>query len=429
MKSNKKHSAIGRKPHMRVINCIKENGLIYTVKYAGCVLLNIIRCGIQKRKYTRLLCSITPSKRVFLWTEYFGWNIALFQRPQHIARCLAKFGNTVFYYTTPAVDADVKDIKEISPNLYLVNRDNTVFSSMLEKYLENLTCIKYVHTYSTLGTTVEEIKNYEKKGFSVFYEYVDDLSPELTGTKEVPTYLLEKYNYVMKDSHIPIAVTADLLKKQVMEMRGELNLVQSSNGVDINHFADIKENFVFNEQFTNVLKNGKKIVGYYGALAQWLDYDLLIHVAKKLLDIDIVLIGKVYDESYAQAQIHEIPNIHFIGPVPYQELPQYANRFDICTIPFKVNSITNATSPLKLFEYMALNKPVLTTAMQESSKYKAVNIAKTYDDFVEKITTLLEFTPENNPEYYALLKETVEQNTWDAKTELILNMLEKYEKR
>ena len=122
-----------------------------------------------------------------------------------------------------------------------------------------------------------------------------------------------------------------------------------------------------------------------------------------------------------------IPNIHFIGPVPYQDLPQYANKFDLYTIPFLVNSITNATSPLKLFEYMAMGKPILTTAMQESSKYTSVNISHDHDAYVRMVSELLAYTPETQPEYYAALAREAEENLWSRKAQLILEMLEAYE--
>ena len=415
----------------KAISVLQKKGLWYFITHAFTnsvhIIGNTIKCNVRRPEYARFLRNISVQDRVFLWTEHFGWNIALFQRPQHIARCLSEKNCTYFYFTVPQFDPDVEDIKQLGPNLFLVNRWNRVFVSELEKYLKTLNCPKYVHTYSTLGTTVEELKHYEESGFRVFYEYVDDLSPELSGTKKVPQYLMDKYNYVTGTDQVPVAATADLLVQQMRDLRGNKNLVQSSNGVDPVHFRNIKEDFVFSDVFQKVLDRGNKIVGYYGAMAKWLDYDLLKAVAANLPNVDFVLIGKKYDESFDASGIDAVPNIHFIGPVAYQELPQYAAKFDVCTIPFVVNSITNATSPLKLFEYMALGKPVLTTAMQESSKYEVVNIAHDAKEFAQKLLQLLDYTPENQPEYFALLDATVEANAWEAKTDLILDMLADYE--
>ena len=416
----------------KAVSVLQKKGLGYFIKHAWINTAYVIKFffigNFRRGSYAQFLENLNLNDRVFVWKEHFGWNIPLFQRPQHIALCLPQKNCTYFYYTSPQFDPDVEDIKQLNPNLYLVNRWNQVIVSMLEQHLAEAKCHKYIHTYSTLGTTKEELEHYAKMGFHTFYEYVDDLSPELSGTKEIPKYLLDKYNYVTGTDTVPVAATADLLVQQIRQLRGDKNLVQSSNGVDPAHFRNIKENFVFSDVFQKVLDRGNKIVGYYGAMAKWLDYDLLKIVAAKLPNVDFVLIGKKYDESYDASGIDAVPNIHFIGPVAYQELPQYANKFDVCTIPFVVNSITNATSPLKLFEYMAAGKPVLTTAMQESSKYEAVNIAHGAEEFAAKLLDLLEYTPETQPEYFALLDATVEANAWEAKTDLILDMLAEYER-
>lgn len=382
----------------------------------------------RRKRYVAAIREIPLQNRVILWTQNFDWSVPLFQRPQHIARCLAKRDCTVFYYTSQYSDPDVTSIKKIGENLYLVDRNNTVFIDELMKHLDTLEIPKYLQVYSTnLDISLAELRKYEEKGYHILYEYIDDLAPEISGTKEVPKNIQEKFDYVTKDSRIPMAVTADLLRNEIVEMRGEENLAFATNGVDISHFTNIKSDFEYNEKFSHVLAEKKKIVGYYGAIAQWFDYDLLEYAARHLPEVDFVLIGKIYDESYATSSIQNCSNIHFIGPVPYDDLPYYANKFDICTIPFKVNSITNATSPLKLFEYMALGKPILTTAMQESAKYKSVNISNDYAEYVAKVKELLEYTPVSNPAYYETLAQDALDNTWEAKADAILEMLCHYE--
>ncbi len=58
---------------------------------------------------------------------------------------------------------------------------------------------------------------------------------------------------------------------------------------------------------------------------------------------------------------------------------------DVMIIPFVLNEITSSTSPVKLFEYMAMKKPIVTTDMLECRKYKSVLIGKNYEDFIKKI--------------------------------------------
>ena len=416
----------------RLLRSLKKNGIGYIfslgLKKLQSLFTFVFLYPFRKAKYEKLLSQLPVSNRIFLWTVKFGWNVPLFQRPQHIARFLAEKGNTVFYFNDPMYDTGIDTLQQIAPNLYLVNRDNYIFVRLLRRFLEKHTGHKYFHLYSTnWETSVSALKEYEQAGFHVLYEYIDDLAPEIAEFSKLPVNIQEKFDYATADNHIPMTVTADLLRQQIIGLRGDKNLAFSTNGVDPEHFRNIKEDFVFNDVFQKVLNRGNKIVGYYGAMAKWMDYDLLKYVAAQLPDVDFVLIGKKYDDSFDASGVDAISNIHFIGPVPYADLPQYAAKFDICSIPFVVNSITNATSPLKLFEYMALGKPVLTTAMQESAKYDAVNIATDAEDFAQKVLQLLSYTPDTQPAYFNLLDETANANSWSAKTDIILEMLREYE--
>ena len=99
---------------------------------------------------------------------------------------------------------------------------------------------------------------------------------------------------------------------------------------------------------------------------------------------------------------------------------------DLFTIPFLVNDITNATSPLKLYEYMALGKPIITTDMYECRKYSSVNIIHNAKEFVDVARKMLAL--DKNDSYYDSLKLESSENTWQQKTVDIIELLEKFEK-
>ncbi len=81
----------------------------------------------------------------------------------------------------------------------------------------------------------------------------------------------------------------------------------------------------------------------------------------------------------------------------YDELPNYLHDFDICTIPFVINEITLSTSPVKVFEYMAAKKPIVTTDLPECRKYKSILIGKDSEEFIKKIQ--LAISNMNNEKY------------------------------
>ena len=92
-----------------------------------------------------------------------------------------------------------------------------------------------------------------------------------------------------------------------------------------------------------------------------------------------------------------------------------------------INDITQATSPLKLFEYMALGKPIVTTAMKECKKYKSVMIAKDKNEFIQLVDKDNILNKEHNVSYFNLLNDEALENTWEQKAKIIIDLIEKYE--
>ena len=368
--------------------------------------------------------------RIIIWRSSFGWNVPLFQRPQHIDRNFSNNNCLVFYEVTTVTDK-VKHLKEINPNLYLVNFNNTAIKKLLFSELKKVNKPKYIQFYSTDCTiSLSSLKNYISNGFKIIYEYIDDLSPLLVGTKELPINLKEKYNYMLQDTeNIFVVVTADEIEKEVISKRGTEKLVFSCNGVDYEHFNCLDDNFDYDKKFISILADNKPIIGYYGALASWFDYELVKYLASRRPEYNIVLLGIKYDDSFDKASLNNFSNIYFLGSKDYSILPNYASKFNVCTIPFLINDITQATSPLKLFEYMALGKPIVTTAMKECQKYKSVFISNNRDEFVELIDKTINISknPNNNKDYFNLLNKEALENTWEAKALAIIDLLKKYE--
>lgn len=358
----------------------------------------------------------------------FGWNVPLFQRPQHISKNLAKQNCLVLYEVTTMTDK-VKDISGVEDNLYLVNFNNGVISNIIFNKLKNIKANKYIEFYSTdYRLSVKDIKQYIEDGFKIIYEYIDDLSPKIVGTNDIPKNMKEKYEYMINDTeNVFVVVTADKLEEDIKQKRGTEKLTVSSNGVDYSHFKNIDNKFVFEKEYIDLINTNKPIIGYYGAMASWFDYNLIKYLAQKRKNYNIVLIGIKYDDTFEKSGLNEIENIHYIGAKDYFVLQNYANKFSVCTIPFKINSITKATSPVKLFEYMALGKPIVTTAMDECKKYKSVMIANDMESYVEQIDKAVNMNNNNNEQYFSLLEKEAKENTWDKKAYEIIKLINKYE--
>lgn len=354
------------------------------------------------------------NKPVILSLSFIDWNVPLYQRPQHIAIQLAKQGFLYFYHTRNYYDY-LNGYKRIGENMYLTNR----FDELLDKIDSKE---RYIHLYSTnmYEEDDERIKLALKKGFKIIYEYIDEISEKISGQK-IPKFVLNRHERLLRDEeNVIVIATATKLYNDVAKYRKK-NFKLVTNGVVYEHFNNIKK--IVPKEMKVVVNEKKPIIGYYGALASWFDYKLVKEVAKLRKDWNIVLIGWDYDGSLGKSGLRNIENIHIIPSVPYEILPTYAQWFDVCTIPFVINEVTESTSPVKLFEYMALGKPIVTTAMPECKKYKSVIIAENNAiKFVESIEEGIK--DKENKEYLKVLKEEALENTWERKGNILVKMLE-----
>lgn len=417
----------------KLVNVYKKYGFIgFCKKLRAYIIANYLdkislEVIFKKRKYKNLIKEIlikNDYERIILWRSSFGYDVPLFQRPQHIANNLAKNKCLVFYEVTTMTDK-VKTLKNHSKNIYLINFNNMALNKILMKELMKINKSKYVQLYSTdWKLSVENIKNYIENGFGFIYEYIDDISPELAGTKNIPQNIIDKYNYVMTNKDVYVVVTADVLEKDVIKHRGKENLVFSSNGVDYNFFKTYDKNYKYEKEFEVIIKNKKPIIMYYGALAKWFDYELIKKLAKTN-KYNIVLFGIKYDESFDE-NLNNEKNIYFLGSRNYKVLKNYAKYADVLTIPFIINNITLATSPVKIFEYMALHKPIVTTDMPECRKYKSVLIGKNHNEFIKKIEEALK--KKNDKKYIELLDKEAKENDWSMKAKAIIDLIKKDEK-
>lgn len=361
---------------------------------------------------------------IVIFDVYFGFEVKMFQRPQHIALNLAKENVLYFYKASPYVDKDIQTYKKMEENLYLVNTDLYWLQECLIDIVSQSGVPAFGQIYSTSFVEYDSwLKKFTDRNFKIIYEYVDDLSDDIAGFK-ISDEIKASHKRMLEDTEkVYVVTTADKLYQEAKELRGENKLALVTNGVQYEHFANIDCKKI-PDKMKNIVNSKKKIIGYFGALASWFDYDLIKELAEEFKDdYEIVLIGIDYDQSLGKSGILKLDNVHYLGTVNYNELPTYSKFFNVSIIPFVVNEITEATSPVKLFEYMALGKPIVTTDLPECRKYESPLVSDSHEDFINNIKKAAEL--ENSKEYIELLRKEGNQNTWRQKAkdikELILN--------
>lgn len=105
-------------------------------------------------------------------------------------------------------------------------------------------------------------------------------------------------------------------------------------------------------------------IGFVGTIAEYkMDGSLLLNVFSERPDWNLVLVGPVETLGNDLAALLELPNVHHIGPHPYEELPSYIQNFNVGIIPSRINAYTRSMFPMKFFEYQASGIPVVATRL------------------------------------------------------------------
>jgi len=315
---------------------------------------------------------------------------------------LAAKGFLVFFCTEASVDK-VKGFRQVSQGLYLANAPWGVFDLVERPVIFTL---PYNRQYL-----------FHLRQPRIVYEVIDDLDV-FPGDKA----LLQKNHHLLLEEADIVLVTADRLMEQVKRIRPDAILCP--NAVDIDHFSQAREPDAkpVPPDLVPILRSNRPVIGYYGAFARWFDYDLVRQAAQKHPDWDFVFMGPNHDNTLMESNILSTPNVHWLGTREYSKLPDYLRYFSVATIPFLVNNITLATSPIKLFEYMAARKPIVTTNMPECRKYPGVLVAQDTKEFIAHLEHAL--TLVNDPGYLQQLYQTARANTWEARVDQIVGALE-----
>lgn len=367
----------------------------------------------------------TPHRFIDIFSVPMGWNTPLFQRFQHISLQAGSVGGISIYGAHPSIDKDVEVYKIISPTLCIVNLDDYQIKKRLFEILDQKKGLKYIRIQSIdLATQMNEIDDYLERGYEVVYEYIDELTPQITGN--IPEFVFKRHEKMLRNEEIIAIATSDKLFNQMKPYRNK-NMAMINNGVDYDHWHVNKKDMECPEDIREILLKGKLIVGYHGALAKWVDYELLKRIASNGRYI-VLLIGYEHDDCLKKSHLLEYENVYYIGPKPYQQLNHYAAFYDIAILPFVINDITLSVSPVKIFEYMALEKPVVTYALPECKKYESCLCAETQEEFLEQLEKASDLREDKN--YLDLLNKDALNNTWKSITEQTVRLVQKeYERK
>jgi len=189
------------------------------------------------------------------------------------------------------------------------------------------------------------------------------------------------------------------------------------NGVDPGHFADASRPAP--EVSESLAALAEPVVGCYGTLAEWIDFPLLAALADGFPGVTFALIGPV---EVPPATLPQRPNLRWIGPQPYPTLPAWLARFTVCLLPFRVDGFTRAINPVKLYEYLATGKPVVSTPLPEVLAFgDLVYVGSGLDGVAGALRAAL--AERDRPDLAARRRAAAAANTWDQRVGRVVHLL------
>ncbi len=252
-------------------------------------------------------------------------------------------------------------------------------------------------------------------GATVIYEHIDNWDTSLGSLFFDP----DVFKTFLMSADAVVATTHLLRDNLTAYMRGDPEL--ASQVEKVHYAANAVDTELFDAHRRHDLPpdlvRGKQTLLYYGSLwGEWFDWDLIQQVAQACPACAINLIG---DERPIQALARSMPvNVHFLGPKPQSSLPTYLQHSDVALLPFKNDEIGKYVSPLKVFEYIAMHKPVLATPLPDIVGYPNVYTSDDAENWVRFVQGQL--AVDGDVEAGMAFAQA---NTWYARCDLLLDLV------
>lgn len=315
-----------------------------------------------------------------------------------------------------------KPIQERLPdNLTIINPPMFPFGNRLVRFLNRRSVISAVRekmqslgmTAPIILTTLPNASEYlgSLGEMLAVYYCVDDFTL-WPGVNEA--LVLEMERRLVRKVDLLVCSSGELA---VIKSREGLQTEILPHGVDYTHFSRCAAGTQVAVAYLAALP--RPIVGYFGLLGEWVDLSIIESLAADHPEWSLVLMGNVVTDT---SRLTRFPNVHFTGPVPYAELPDHVAYVDALVLPYHVGGRGKTITPLKLREYIATGKPVVSTAIPECVLYRShIFIAAAGAEFVACVEDALHDTAVKSADR----QKMVQEESWQNRAETLSRYIEK----
>jgi glycosyltransferase involved in cell wall biosynthesis len=213
-----------------------------------------------------------------------------------------------------------------------------------------------------------------------------------------------------------VFVASDTLLEKKRSLNADTHV--SPHGVDYDHFVKAQDPSLATPE--DVAKLPRPIIGFFGLIERWIELDLIKYMAEKRPHWTFLMIGRI---AVPEAEVPRLPNIHYLGRRPYETLPAYGKAFDVAIIPYHLTQQVLHSNPIKLREYLAMGKPIVSVSVPEIDKFSDhVAIARTHEEYLAKVDAAV--ANGLSAERIKSQTERASTMTWDANLRKVIAVVE-----
>jgi len=236
------------------------------------------------------------------------------------------------------------------------------------------------------------------------YDWTDDWAAFDVLPVEDPQELVDMNDRILRQADVVFAVSEELTRRAAVV---NLHTYRAPNATD----PKLLETAGSEGPVAEVLRElPRPIIGYIGQIADKVDYNLIHAVSQARPNWSFIFVGPVWYTKQALVEaLAARPNVYFMGPCPYRELPPYLRGFDACILPHRISPLTCSMDPIKLYDYLASGKPIVSTGVAGVERFTdVVYVGNTAQEFLAALDRAVQ---ENG-----VLRERrlsyARQNTW-----------------
>jgi len=343
--------------------------------------------------------------------SHLRWN-SVFQRPHHIMTRLAE-RREILFVEEPVTNGAVAglEIMRVGPRIRVIQphlpidgpgfgpRQERVLSAQLSRFLEREGWDRFAAwLYTPMAVSLA-------RGLApctIVYDCMDELSRFLHAPAELAAR--ERELFECSDA---VFTGGPSLYEVKQRFHPYVHCFPSS--VDTKHFASAASTPEAREQ----TRLPRPRLGFFGVIDERMDLDILRHVAAERPNWSIVLVGPV-----AKIERSELPwgaNLRYMGQQPYHDLPAYLAGWDVCLMPFARNDATQFISPTKVLEYMAADRPIVSTSIPDVARPYGdiVHLGDGPEGFLAACDRALAETEGERATRRARVREVLAHTSWD----------------